>query len=86
MRGHYIKPSVPEEYDITEKVGEHYKPNEENMVKYSFWKGVWKTVLAVVIFGIPIALDWLPKEWMDITLGGLIFLLVNFLKVKYKSL
>jgi hypothetical protein len=50
---------------------------------YSFWKGVKKAVLSVILVGAPIVVSALPAEWMNITLGGLLVLIVNFLKVKY---
>jgi hypothetical protein len=51
--------------------------------KYSFWKGVKKAVLSVILVGAPIVISALPAQWMDITLGGLLVLVVNFIKVKY---
>ena len=53
------------------------------MKKYSLWKGLWKGVLGVALVGAPIVVSALPAEWMNYTIGGLLLMLVNFLKVRY---
>jgi len=50
--------------------------------KYSFWKGVKKSALSVILVGAPIVISALPTQWMDITVGGLLVLIVNYLKFK----
>ena len=52
-------------------------------MQYSFWKGVKKAVLSVILVGAPVVLSALPAEWMNLTVGGVLVLAVNFLKVKY---
>ena len=53
------------------------------MTKYSFWKGLKKAVVSVILVGLPLVVTALPQEWMNLTLGGVLVLLVNFLKVKF---
>lgn len=55
------------------------------MKKYSLWKGVWKAIVSVVLVGAPLVFTVLPTEWANITLGGVLVILVNFLKVKYSK-
>lgn len=50
--------------------------------KYSFRQGVGKTLLSVLIFAVPVLFDVLPAEWLELTVGGLLTLFVNFLKFK----
>lgn len=52
-------------------------------MKYSLTKGVVKSVVSVVLVGVPLVLQVLPEAWMNMTVGGALVLLVNFLKVKY---
>ena len=52
---------------------------------YSFWKGVKKSVVSVVLVGLPVVLTILPAEWQNLTIGGVLVLLVNWLKVKYSK-
>ena len=53
-------------------------------MKYSFLKGIVKSAVAVLLVGLPVVVQVLPAEWMNLTVGGLLVLLVNFLKVKYR--
>lgn len=53
------------------------------MKNYSFFKGLQKAVISIIIVGGPLAATLLPTEWANLTLSGAILLLVNFLKVKY---
>ena len=53
--------------------------------EYSFIKGLGKGVATALIFGIPVLLQVLPNDWLNITVGGLGVILLNFLKFKYKS-
>ena len=42
--------------------------------KYSFKKGLWKSLVALAIIGIPIVTEMLPTEYLNMTLGGGLFL------------
>lgn len=53
-------------------------------MKYSFVKGLWKSVVAVFIFTVPVVLMNNPA-WADLTIGGVLVLAVNYLKVKNKQ-
>ena len=53
------------------------------MTKYSFWKGVKKSVVSVILVGAPLVFTLLPAEWMNLTLGGVAVILLNYLKVKF---
>lgn len=57
----------------------------ETVTKYSFWKGFKKAVLNVILVGAPLVVSVLPAEWMNLTIGGVLVLLVNFLKVRYSK-
>lgn len=52
-------------------------------MKYSFKKGATKTMVQVLVIGVPLLIGILPEEWMNLTLGGLLSLLVNWAKVRY---
>lgn len=52
-------------------------------MKYSFTKGLFKAIISTVLFGIPVLLNVLPQEWQNLTIGGALALLYNFIKVKY---
>lgn len=54
-------------------------------MKYDFWKGLKKALIQFVLFGIPVLLSVLPQEWMNLTLGGALALLVNYLKVRFTA-
>lgn len=49
---------------------------------YSFYKGVRKALVSIVLVGLPVAIQLLPTDIANMTLGGLLIILVNFLKVK----
>ena len=53
------------------------------MQEYSFSKGLIKSVVAVLLVGLPVVVGVLPSEWANLTIGGLLVLVVNFLKTKY---
>lgn len=53
-------------------------------MKYSLKKGLIKGILPVIIFGIPFLINQFPT-YADLTIGGLGIMLINYLKVKYKS-
>ena len=50
------------------------------MNKYSFWKGLKKVVISLVIVGVPLVIQALPSEWANLTLSGALLLLLNWLK------
>ena len=52
-------------------------------MEYSFWKGLKKSVVSVILVGLPLVVTLLPQEWMNLTLGGLAVLLLNYLKVRF---
>lgn len=59
-------------------------------MKYNFGKGLWKSVVSAVIFGFPLfvtGLESMPQtsQYLDLTLGGVLALVVNYLKVKHKQ-
>jgi len=49
---------------------------------YKFLVGLRKGLVAVAVFAIPLFLTNFP-EVAQLTIGGLLIMLVNFLKVKY---
>lgn len=53
---------------------------------YSFQKGLKKAVVNMVLIGLPILVQVLPAEWANLTLGGALVLIVNYLKVRYTNL
>lgn len=53
------------------------------MKKYSFLTGVWKMAQQALIFGIPLLVLQFP-EWANLTIAGVLNLVVNYLKVKGK--
>ena len=54
------------------------------MKGYSFWIGLRKGVIAVVLFAIPMFINYFPG-WANLTIGGVLIMLVNFIKVVYKK-
>lgn len=48
--------------------------------KYSFLIGLEKSVFRTVVAVGPLLIGVLPEAWMNITLGALIMLLVNYAK------
>lgn len=58
-------------------------------MNYSFLRGLWKAVITVVLFGLPVvvtSLESMPQTsaYLDLTVGGVLSLLVNYIKVKTK--
>lgn len=51
-------------------------------MKYSFTKGLGKGLIGVVVFALPLILADNPT-WANLTLGGGLLMVVNYLKVKY---
>ena len=52
-------------------------------VRYSFGTGLKKSIIAIVLFGVPVLMNWLPAEWMNLTVGAVLALLVNYIKVAW---
>ena len=50
--------------------------------KYSFGKGLVKGIISVVVFAVPFVVLQFPT-YANLTIGGVLTILVNFLKVKY---
>ena len=53
--------------------------------KYSFTKGLTKTLINGVIFLAPMLIGLLPSEVGNLTISALLYLLVNWLKVSYSK-
>jgi len=49
--------------------------------KYSLSKGVQKALIGLVVFGIPVLIDMFP-DVANLTIGAVLMLLVNFIKIK----
>ena len=77
------KDILPEDFDFQEdlKVG-NLQINENKNMSYSLGKGLWKTLLAVILFAVPVFLTSFPS-WANLTVGGVLVLLLNFVKVRY---
>ena len=55
-------------------------------MKYNIWSSFLKAVVKGSVFALPIVVSLLPKEWMDITVGTLGYMLIDFVQKKYTSL
>ncbi len=53
--------------------------------KYSFTKGLTKTVINGVIFLAPMLIGLLPSEVANMTLSALLYVVYNWLKVSYSK-
>jgi hypothetical protein len=53
------------------------------MKQYNFWTGLKKGIINVILVGAPLVFTLFPAEWMNLTLGGLAVILLNYLKVKF---
>lgn len=51
---------------------------------YSFVTGLKKAVINLAIWAIPVALLSLPQEWQELTVGGALVLLANYVKMRLK--
>jgi len=52
-------------------------------MKYSFWRGIYKALIGMIIIGLPIIFQILPTDIMNLTLGGILALILNWAKIKY---
>lgn len=55
------------------------------MIKYSFGKGLKKGIITFVLFAIPVVINAFP-ELANLTIGAVLVIIVNYLKVKYLNL
>lgn len=53
--------------------------------KYSFWIGLRKMAVNLLVVAGPMLVGVLPQEWMNMTLSGAILLVINYAKVKYPA-
>ena len=51
------------------------------MNKYSFLYGLKKNIIVLAIAVIPIIIEILPADWLNITLSGALLMFWNWLKV-----
>lgn len=75
---------IYEDYDITAEVGQSLLNNENKIMEYSWKKGLMKALVSVVLVGLPMVVNMFP-EWMNLTIGGLLVMLLNWVKVAYKK-
>jgi hypothetical protein len=54
-------------------------------MQYSFWIGLRKSLVNIAIVGLPLLIQVLPAEWMNLTLSGALLLIVNYIKVTYRD-
>jgi hypothetical protein len=52
-------------------------------MKYSFWKGVKKGLISMIIFAIPVLINMFP-DFMNLTIGGVLVVVVNYIKFNIK--
>lgn len=55
----------------------------ETLKKYSFLKGLGKMVLSFILFAVPFFVTNFP-DLANVSIGSLLVLLVNWLKIRYK--
>ena len=53
------------------------------MSKYSFSQGVIKSLKYVVVFAVAMLVTGLQPEIKELTVGGILVLLLNFIKVQW---
>ena len=65
--------------------GDYYWDNINYMKKtnYSFWIGLRKAVINLVVVAGPVLLTLMPEVWANLTLSGAVLLIINYLKVSY---
>lgn len=59
---------------------------KKQITVYSFKKGLGKGIIAFCLFAIPILSQALPSDILNLTIGGLLIMLLNFLKVNYRNI
>ncbi len=55
------------------------------LTNYSFITGLEKSVFRTIVIAGPLLIELLPSTWMNITLGGLLTLAINYAKNKDKK-
>lgn len=55
------------------------------MNTYSIRKGLTKAFTSILLFAIPFALQVAPEKWLNLTVGGILVLILNFLKFQYNQ-
>ena len=55
------------------------------MSKYNFWQSVLKMVVKFGVAVLPVAITLLPLEWQNLTIGGALYLVLDFLQKRYTS-
>jgi hypothetical protein len=51
------------------------------MKKYSFKKGLLKALFSIIIVGVPVIVQILPSYVANLTVSGILIMLVNYIKV-----
>ena len=54
-------------------------------MKYSLSKGLAKSLVQFALFSFPFIATLLPEVWMNLTVGAILTLIHNFLKVKARE-
>ncbi len=54
--------------------------------KYNFWVSFTKMLIKVGALATPLVLALLPNEWVNLTLGGALYMLLDFLQKKYTTI
>jgi len=55
------------------------------MQKYSFWQSLLKMVVKVGVFLLPLLIHFLPSGWLDLTIGGVLYMVLDWLQKKYTT-
>ena len=53
--------------------------------KYNIWKGAFKALISLVIVGVPIIMQLTPAHILDLTVSGILLILLNWAKFYYKK-
>lgn len=52
----------------------------KQIIMYSYLKTIKKVIIRLLIFGFPIVLELAPEAWLNLTIGGLITFLYDWVK------
>lgn len=52
---------------------------------YSVLKTLNKALIAILLFAVPVLLEALPAEWMNLTVGGILVGVWNFVRFNFLS-
>jgi len=55
-------------------------------LKYNWVHGILKLVVKGGVLLIPLAMNFIPETWLQLTVGGVLYLLVDYLQKLYTSL